>query len=445
MRRTIRNRISMTFCFVYPILPVYASVMGVNGRNLLCFLTLILTLIFSRELAKVRMQGLYGIDFIFAVWISGRFFQILFSKSFLEAVYFLLLTVLMYYCMSRLVKGTVDFLACIKAILCGGCFVSVLGFFEEITKINLFSYTNRSYELNYNPPRFGILRILGFSQHTIVHGVYIMFCMSLCMYIWQFVKHKSKERSFIIILYILLGINLILTLSRSIIIRAIVFEFFILCLSGVRKFFKVIFKLLVIGIPFVAATSLFVPRVLNILKAGVLMIAALFDDKAAAMISGVFGNDNIKGVGNRIDLYKWVIDEMPGYWIFGHGWNAKFSHPYIQSNGIYTWIQIKDSIEVQYLSTLYQYGLFGMVTEILTFISLIATCLKRRMRKREWEPVISFNKVAFATLLCYFLEMFAVNQSSDRYIFYLFVILVLLYNTNGLMHATFKTEDYQYN
>lgn len=30
------------------------------------------------------------------------------------------------------------------------------------------------YELIYNPLRFGLLRILGFSQHTIAHGVYVV-------------------------------------------------------------------------------------------------------------------------------------------------------------------------------------------------------------------------------------------------------------------------------
>ena len=428
------ERIAMLFCFLYPILPVYASVFGINGRNLLCFIILLLTILFTRNY-KVKIYTPFSIVMIFAIWILGRFFQVMISKSIPEAIYFLFLTVVMYYCLSKLVRSVDDFLSCIKAVLYGGYFVSILGIFEEITHINLFSYMNREYELNYNPLRFGILRIIGFSQHTIVHGVYIMFCMSLCLYMWQFMKHLRKGKAFITVLYVLLSINLILTLSRSIIIITIISQLFILYLLGVRKFFRIIIKILLIGIPLLFLLSLIIPRVGDIIRAGVLMVAAIFDDRAAATISSAFGNDNLRGVGNRLDLYKWVLEKMPGRWLFGFGWNAEFSHSFTQSNGVYTWTQIKDSIEVQYLSTLYQYGLFGMITEILTFVSLLFVCMKRNMKKRTWEPIIGFNRIAFATFICYFLEMFAVNQSSDRYIFYLFAMLLLIYKKQNLEYG----------
>lgn len=436
-KKTIKNKVALLFCFLYPILPVYASVMGVNGRNLLCFFVLLLTIVLAPGLSRFCDKRMYAILLIVCLWIFGRFLQTMVTKSIPEAIYFLLLTIAMFYCLVRLVKDTRIFLLCVFAILSGGYLVSVFGIVEEITHINLFGYLNKSFELNYNPLRFGILRIIGFSQHTIVHGVYIMFCMSLCLYMWQFVKNKRKGKFFLISLYILLAVNLILTLSRSIIIIATISQLLILYLMGLRKFFKIIFKIILIGIPVVFLFSLFIPSVWNVIRAGFLMIAALFNDKAALMISGVFGNDNLKGVGNRLDLYRWVFEEMPGYWVFGHGWNAEFAHPFTQTNGLYTWIQIKDSIEVQYLNTLYQYGLFGMITEIMTFVFFLAICLKNRMKRKEWEPRISFNKIAFATFLCYFLELFAVNQSSDRYIFYLFAMMVMLYNSKGLKHGLF--------
>ena len=71
--------------------------------------------------------------------------------------------------------------------------MSILGIFEEITRVNVFSFLNTDYELIYNPLRFGLLRILGFSQHTIAHGVYVMFMMSICMYMWQFVNKKTEK------------------------------------------------------------------------------------------------------------------------------------------------------------------------------------------------------------------------------------------------------------
>ena len=119
---------------------------------------------------------------------------------------------------------------------------------------------------------------------------------------------------------------------------------------------------------------------------------------------------------------------MSGYWLYGHGLYADFSYSFTQSNGVYTWTQTKDSIEVQYLNTLYQFGLWGMITEILSFISLLIFTLKKIRARKTWEKHISFNKIAFATFACYFMELFAVNQSSDKFIFYLFVMLTIIYN-----------------
>lgn len=78
-------------------------------------------------------------------------------------------------CLYNLIKNHNDFLIALKTILIGASLVSILGIFEEITRVNVFSFLNTDYELIYNPLRFGLLRILGFSQHTIAHGVYVDF------------------------------------------------------------------------------------------------------------------------------------------------------------------------------------------------------------------------------------------------------------------------------
>lgn len=45
-----------------------------------------------------------------------------------------------------------------------------------------------------------------------------------------------------------------------------------------------------------------------------------------------------------------------------------------------------------------------------------------------FEKKISFNKIAFVTLIFYYLQLFAVNQSSDKYVFYIFVMFTIIYN-----------------
>ena len=256
---------------------------------------------------------------------------------------------------------------------------------------------------------------------------YVMFMMSICMYMWQFVNKKT-EKFFIITIYSLLCINLLLTLSRSIIICTIASQFLILYMMGARKLFKMIFKTIIFIIPILFIVTLFIPALGKTIKYGFLMIAALFDSKVASSISSAFGNDNLMGVGNRFDLYGWVSEKMAGHWLFGHGLYADFSYSFTQSNGFYSWIQTKDSIEVEYLNTLYQFGIFGMMTEVLSFLSVLGLNIKKYSSKLFFEKKISFNKIAFVTLIFYYLQLFAVNQSSDKYVFYIFVMFTIIYN-----------------
>ena len=111
------------------------------------------------------------------------------------------------------------------------------------------------------------------------------------------------------------------------------------------------------------------------------------------------------GVGNRFDLYGWVSEKMAGHWLFGHGLYADFSYSFTQSNGFYSWIQTKDSIEVEYLNTLYQFGIFGMMTEVLSFLSVLGLNIKKYSSKLFFEKKISFNKIAFVTLIMYFIYL----------------------------------------
>ena len=368
-----------------------------------------------------------GTSLCFLFWIIGRSIQCINSGFLLESFYFFLLTIVAFICLYNLIKNHNDFLNALKTILVGAFIVSILGIFEEITSVNVFSFLNTDYELIYNPLRFGLLRILGFSQHTIAHGIYIMFMLSICMYMWQF-ANKKFEKFMIIAVYSLLCINLLLTLSRSIIICTIASQFLILYMMGARKLFKLIFKTIIIIVPILFIVALFIPKLGKMIQYVFLMIAALFNSKIASSISSAFGNDNLMGVGNRIDLYGWVSEKMPGYWLFGHGLYADFSYSFTQSNGFYSWIQTKDSIEVQYLNTLYQFGIFGMMTEILSFLSVLGLTIKKYNSKLFFENNIGFNKIVFVTFLFYFLQMFAVNQSSDKYIFYLFVMFTIIYN-----------------
>jgi len=423
--------ITIIFLFIFPLLPMYFDIIGVSAINIACVYIFYGALLYSLVGGKgaklvVPSSPIYV---ILALWILVRCSELLIDGLITESLYFFLRTAILFWSLQTLIDTKVRFLKAINVVLYGCFVVCILGIIEEITRFNIFSLLNPEYVLNYNPLRFGILRILGFAEHTIVYGVYLMFCMSLCFYKFQFIKKDLYKRFFLIILYILMWINLILTLSRSIIICTFISQLLMLYFSGVKKFFKVILKSLIFLIPLLIFVLVTIPSIRIAINYGLLMILAVFNDKYSTAIASAFGNDNLNALGNRFDLYHWVAEKMGNSWLFGYGIHSNFSYSYTKSNGIYTWTQTKDSIEVQYLSTLYHYGLLGMITEIFSFVGLLTESFRKKMARRVWERNISFNSIALSAFLFYFIELFAVNQTSEKNIFYIFIILFLIYNS----------------
>lgn len=434
-----QKNIIAIFAFLFPIIPLYFQIAGINGINVLSALFILGVLIVKGTKVNLKLS-LSAITIVVLIWVICRCASFVVSGDFTEIIYFLLRTVGVFYALNKIVSKRSYFLTMIKAVVYSSFFVSFFGIVEAVTHFNIFSLLNTTGELNYNPLRFGLLRILSFSSHTIVYGIYLMFAMSLCLYFMQFVKNSKRQYRVFQIGYILIWINMLLTVSRSSIIAAIVSQLLILYFSGARRFFKNLLKIIVVAAVAMVLLSLAVPKVADMITNVWYMILAILNEDYTSLISSSFGEDNLGGVGNRVDLYAWVAEEMRGHWLLGHGMSAEFSHSYSATNGLYYWIAHKTSIEVQYLDVLYRYGLVGMVTEIAVYIGLLISAIRNRVSKKEWEPTVGFNGVAFAVFACYFAAMFAVNQSSDRNIFYLFTMIFLLYNKNKNKFTMEETE-----
>lgn len=434
-----QKNIIAIFAFLFPIIPLYFQIAGVNGINALSALFIFCVLMAKGT--KVNMKiSLSAVSIVVSIWIICRCASFVVSGDMLEIIYFLLRTVGVFYALNKIISNRRYFLLMIKAVVYSCFFVSFFGLVEAVTHFNIFSLLNTTGELNYNPLRFGLLRILSFSSHTIVYGIYLMFGLALCLYYMQFVKNSKRQYRVYQIGYILIWINMLLTLSRSSIIAAIVSQLMILYFSGARKFFINLLKIIVVAAVAMVLLSLAVPKVADMITNVWYMILAMLNDDYASLISSSFGEDNLGGVGNRVDLYAWVAEEMRGHWLWGHGMGAEFSHSYSATNGLYFWMAHKTSIEVQYLDVLYHYGLIGMLTEIAVYLGLLFSAIRNKLSKKNWEPSVGFNGVAFSVFVCYFAAMFAVNQSSDRNIFYLFTMIFLLYNKNKNKFTMEETE-----
>lgn len=415
---------------IYIITPLYFEIFSISAMNIIATIIVIISLrldrIFKIKLIKYKMIYLCVI-----IWFIITSISLLFNQSATEIIFRFLRCILLFLAINEMCKNKDKFLNIIHALVVTGGIISIFGIIEEVTHFNIFSLLLHEGEtLNYNPLRFGILRILSFSAQTISYGVYLMFVLALCVYIMQF-GDKKKQKVYRII-YFLLWVNLLLTLSRSIIMCTIISQILLLFLQGKKEFIKNALKIIVILIIGLGIGSFIFPKIKESVEMIIYMLLAIFDEKYIGLISSSFGGDNLNALGNRVDLYNWVSSSMGKKWIWGNGINAKFHFPYLETNGIFTWTQYKDSIEVQYLNILYRYGITGLVASILVYISTLYTCLVGKFKKSLWENKIGFNAVCFVVLCAYYINFFAVNQSSDQNIFYTIIMLLIIYNSKKI-------------
>lgn len=411
---------------LYVITPQYFEVIGINGGNIIASLIVVAIFLKCGPFLSTK-ASITVLKISILIWFIFTSMSLLYNMCATEIIYRFMRCILLFFALEKFCNSYQRFLGIIKALVLTGGIVAVFGIIEEVTRFNIFSLLLTSgTELNYNPLRFGILRILSFSSHTIVYGVYIMFILSLCIYLDQFAN--ARERRWYKVIYYLLLLNLVLTLSRSIIICTTILLFVLNFFRGKIQFFVKLLKYLSILVLLGILASVLFPKVFAMFKMLWYMILAVFDDGYSSMIANAFGEDNLNATGNRLDLYAWVCSSMGTSWLWGHGMNAIFHYPYPMTNGFYTWTQYKDSIEVQYLNILFRYGLTGLISSICVYVSTIYTCIRGGFKLANWEKKLSFNKICICTFSAYYLMFFAVNQSSEQNIFYLFIMLLVCYN-----------------
>ena len=421
-----KSQLLILFAALFPIMPYYFTIFRFNANTILCIVLFIGGMLGGLKAIYLYRIHSYLLGVSLAAWIVINLVILMKVDSLGQTIVFFVQTFGLYIAFMPLIKQRVSFLSCIRALVYTSGVVAVFGIVEEIVGFNIFSLLNNTNAaLNYNSARFGMTRIISYSAQTIVYGLYIMFCMVLILYLLQF-DSKKAERIKLKTIYVLLWINLLLTFSRSSIIAAVIAQILFWVLSSERHKVLKTFKWLAILAFGLGMMYLIFPQIRELLSNSLWMILALFDDKYTSLISGTFG-ENLGGVGNRIDLYQWVSSSMPGHWLFGYGVHTPFEYEFKNSNGMYSWYATKKGIEVQYLNLLYHKGLLGMISETVVYIALLFTSFVSR-RKASWEVKTGFNTVVFSVLFSYFLAFFSVNQSSDVYIFYIFVLLYLGYN-----------------
>lgn len=418
-------------CFliaIFPILPYWFKIASVNVAYVICLIDCVLVFLLSGT--KIPLYSNMAMTFI-AQGIIIRIVQLLLAGNVKTLVFYFVTTVALLIAMLHVVNNRNRFIGIINTLVYASGFVSFWGLVEEVTHFNIFSLLNtRGAILNYNSLRFGLLRIISFSSHAIAYCLYLTMMLCLIFYSFQFCQSR-KERIVKRMIYLMALANAILTLSRSSLLVLIASQLILLYFaSGLKKFIITAIKFIAVAGIVIAVLSVMNSKVLNAVQMFFYMFLAVFNDSYSDSISAAFGNDNLRGIGNRLDLYSWVWQELNGYRVFGKGYGAEFSHRFTFMSGIYTVEDVKTSIEVQYLSTLYYFGIFGMISQLIAYLGTILLCLKDKLAKAYWEENVSFSFVAIVALIACYLEFFAVSQGTDRELYVLIVNLLIVYKAN---------------
>lgn len=410
----------------FPVLPFYFMVGNICVSNILVVIVgcLGLCVILQNHALSIKIDGPQLILFI---WVGVRFIAYELYGDYMEGVWFLFRTLICGFVVISGIKSRDSFLKSIRILVYTSGVIACFGIIESTTQFNIFSLINTAgTALNYNPLRFGLLRILSFTSQTIVYCIYCMFMASMAFYLLS-IEQRKRERHILLLIYILLWINGLLTLSRSAILAFIVSQLLLLYGCGYTKFIIRIFQIVFCGILCYLILGFIFPQIRTVGQNLVFMILAVFNDNYADTITSSYGSDNLKGIGNRFQLYSWVWESIKGHTVWGMGSRTAFEYQYTAHYGFYDVPSTKTSIEVQYLYVLFHYGIIGLVSEVFAYVAILWKSIKSNFKPASWEGNISFSFVCAVVFFVYFMAMFAVNQSSEARIFYILVFLLLTY------------------
>ena len=292
---------------------------------------------------------------------------------------------------------------------------AALGILECLTGFNIWDLVSSAGFQRY---RFGLYRSYGSSTNFTNNGAFLMLCLPIVF--WKLQQEDVHKKGYAVI-YGLVLLNILATLTRSIILCTILLQFVWLLKSGMIQFIK---EHLVQVFAAAGAVVLLVniPVVYNFLNQFISMFVALYDYETANEISGSFGS-NANGIGQRFLLYTWIFDAVKGKILFGLGPNCPFEYAFMTSTGKR---MIKNSIENQYLVHLYRYGIAGLISYLFMLISILSRLWKNRENNFNGkDKKCTFGFMILTTTFIYFMSGLSFAASDDFRM--LFLILSLFY------------------
>lgn len=395
----------LNITYLYPILLIIFYIIGNNGK------------VMRLEKTGNTLFWLYLSYLCIVAFLQrGIFYGIASTASTIGILYLVLAMV-----SSR--DKLFQFIDAVTLIVFTGC---VLGIFESITSINIFQMFSNSGLSFFKDFRLGHIRIACQFAQPIVYGFYLMLTSPLILY--SVANNSENKRGFAKVTYVLMWINVFLTVSRAPMI-----VFFLLQLLFLYKLGHSKFVLRTLGVILILLFLILIDQFWGF---GI----SQYVEKIWGLFSAVFGensSETYSGVGNRFEIIQWVKETVDTDIWFGKGIDAKFSY------AVHEW-QIKESIENEYLNTFFHYGIVGMVVQILAFIGNIIYARKVTKRSIYVDETFNLANAIMWCLIAFYIVIITAGQSSAITMHIILIGVLIVYDKIGKDQAYYEL-DYEEN
>lgn len=419
----IKDYILYAFVIFYPIMPEYfaldlgSSIPLLTMSRILIGILTVYTVLRGKlsPVIRFRLSGAEGkltryliLFFVAEVLVALPNFSS--GDSVKEMMLSLLEKAWMAYLLSRLIDTEQKLHNCVKYLAYASVIVCVGGLIETFTGNNpfyFFSTAERELTMA-NYTRLGVTRAESTLGHPISFSVYLLLVLPFVMYLYD-----RKTGKIVWAILLLAVASLFVTISRASILVFLVMFLWMIMEKRRQIWARYRNMLLLLGLVLVFLI-IFSPNLLELF--GNIFIA-LLNVLGAEVELDNFGR-NATGVASRLWQIQLITHTFENFPLFGGGANYIYNHDVFIHNG--RKFVIATSIDNEYLLTLIDKGLVGLLAKLTLYIGLLTTAWKHRKQELLGQAFA----YAFAM---YFVSIIAVCELTSAKMLWIVIALFMVY------------------